>query len=677
MPTSLSTPGAQINDPKPHSPLSRSTFKPSYRNLVTARFGEYLPFFAMETVANEKDSLHSIHNLQTMNLKSPLLSGLAMKKDYFSVPYECILPKNWEKVFVHPNIGDDVTESVNCVVRGFNAFVWDAFQKMETRFRLSMQDSPEVQLTNLLKYLIFGEYFYSHGSLLAVTEYRLDSSFKTGFTFLGKDYEFISYDKMFDTFISHLVNLYSSFPNSRYLLTLTLNTFEGTPGETYTVAPDPTIVGGYGIGNVISFRRMLELIREHPAFSIDSIVDEEDLVSQALADIYSAISQSNVTASTSTDIPFNFGWLAAYQLVCAHVYSNDKVDYIYSADLFREYIGSIITDFTGNQPKTFVYNGVTYQYDWLSGEYLKFMLSYDLVNLNDHYIDDVLSYLAAIFNFNNSMRFFDYFTGSRTTPLAVGDTNVVVDANKVSVIDVTKKIQAQRFYNAVQKLGRKFSNYLSGEFGSTPGYDYHNPAFLAHTSDEVGVNVTDNTGTAQMSQANSRTGRFDAMSNNYAFEFDSDRPSVVLGICYFDLPRIYSTATNRNLLHADRFDMFNPHMQFVGDQAVYRCELSMLGGNDLTPFGYQLRNMEYKERVSVASGGFVENLPSWIFLANADREIFNHVSSGFIRSRSEELDPFFVSLNGWSRGSYFHFILAFDNNVVRNSPMVYQPQILG
>ena len=125
--------------------------------------------------------------------------------------------------------------------------------------------------------------------------------------------------------------------------------------------------------------------------------------------------------------------------------------------------------------------------------------------------------------------------------------------------------------------------------------------------------------------------------------------------------------------------MFNPDFQYIGDQPVYGVELGYPYGSSIPEvFAYQSRDMEYKQRFDVASGGFIENLPGWIFDDN-DRLALDRgrLDPDFIRSRNTEFDKFFLSLTGYSLGSYFHFICITDNNVNAKRAMAVDPQILA
>lgn len=189
----------------------------------------------------------------------------------------------------------------------------------------------------------------------------------------------------------------------------------------------------------------------------------------------------------------------------------------------------------------------------------------------------------------------------------------------------------------------------------------------------------ENTGQAQMTEQNSVTAVVKSNSSRYAFEFTPDRPSVIVGVEYFDIPRNYVHVMEKQLFHVDRFDMFNPAMQYIGDQEIDGAEIGM--DNKVMTFGYQLRYAEYKQRVNQCVGGFVEHLPGYIF--KASEETFSQHYAGevklspfYIRSHPFELDAFYVSLTGWSPASYFHFIVKAHNDMTASRPMAAKPTIL-
>ena len=101
----------KVKDNPRHSlfPLERHVFG-------TFRFGEYSPFFYFDGVGSDKVSQRSVTTTRSLSLNAPLMEDVYMKRDYFAVYYDAILPLNWEKVYVNPKKGDDVPSVAGCVV---------------------------------------------------------------------------------------------------------------------------------------------------------------------------------------------------------------------------------------------------------------------------------------------------------------------------------------------------------------------------------------------------------------------------------------------------------------------------------------------------------------------------------------------------------------------------------
>lgn len=682
--------GNKQNAPGGATAKNRSRFPESYSQFQTERFAEYFPFFVMEGVSDDKLPLHSNHEVQTYNLKSPILQSLTKKKDYFAVPMQAILPNNWEKFYTNPNIGQDVPSDCGCGVSDFWTNMRDLFIKSWNALPSSVV-SPDTEASVLqmyLKFFIFFEYIYSAGSLMETLGISGHNWCVVWYDDGANVQRVTTFDEMFDDFCSSLQVLLSSGASSR-AITFTIGS------ETYLIKANPDDRGN---GNAVSLRQALELFRDDLSFTITGVTLGTGGPINSLAGSFKT-EWDPVTYMPTTDAPLNLARLWAYQLCVAHFYSNDHVDYIYSAELFRSYVLQLVTRvYTSSTmivPK-FTVNGYDYVYDALSAKffnivYANFGASNGIFNvasgqstsyLRPDNLNEAYAYFTALFSFKRSLRFMDYFTGSRALPLAVGDHEVAVNSNnKVDIIELSRASMMTKFLQAVNRSGRKFSNYMKELFGKTPAYDYHNPMFLAHTSDLVGAPETENTGAAQVSQANSVTSRFRATSSRWAFEFTPDRDCIVLGISYYDLPRVYSRATERQNFAIDRFDMFNPYLQFIGDQPIYQAEIGTRNPIvDITqPFSYTNRHMEFKQRFNQCNGGFLvksTGLDHWIFTADElRRNFFSHISPSFIRSFNAEIDKFYQSLTGYSLGTYFHFIVRYDNRMDASRPMAYNPTI--
>lgn len=705
--------GNAQNVPQAHTPRTRSTFPLHYHFFNTHRFGEYIPHYVDDLTKDDRYPVRSSGSLRSYTLKSPLMQNVKRNKDYFLVPMEAILPFNWEKFFVNPVRGDDVLDDVGPTVENFwskvssfSSALWGSCYSI-----LSGSSSYQIKLQSVIRCFVILEYFYSAGNLLS----SLNCHGSTYFRAIQRDingsvgadvYNFVDFDDVFDQVISKI---------SACLVPDSVNHVSGT----FTIQSDSwTYVVGNNIdvsnhSEYISLRHALQLFRDNPttiitSVDIASISTQDSRWSTLFSDLATFMdsqieSYPGPTIFMPAEVHCNLSRLWAYQLSVAHYFTNDHIDFVYSAELFRQLIGSYIRNQSSSaftNSLSFVRNGIRYEYDFMSAHFCS--LFFTTFSSNSALLDSILNtqnpsvsgsyflgYLSALFGYRRSLRYLDYFTGSRSQPLAVVNhdvqTTVAVNNNSVSVIDITKSIQAQRFLNSVNRVRHNFEGYLKGIFGGKlPAPDYHNPFYMAHTDDVIFGQETENTASEQMTDNIAITTNLRGNSGNYMFEIDTDRPCILIGITSYDIARIYTKSTDRSFFHINRFDWFNPFMQYVGDQPIYLQELGIWPGNSslltMANFSYTMRHMEFKQKYNIASGGFgvaSTNLDNWIFPAIDRRGTQYSINPDWIRSLNAEFDRFYVSLSGWSLGTYFHFIVDDFNSVNASRPMAFAPQILG
>lgn len=639
----MSTPttqdGNNLNQLQSKKRVSKSRYDIRPDMALTARFGEITPFLVTNGLPSDHLEFRSQMDLRTYTLKSPLMQNIKMYRTYFSVPMRCILPNNWDKVYVNPNLGDDVPQDAFCSISRFNLLsLFHSFA--------NFQVTDKTSFYCFLTYVALYEQVFSSGSLANILGLPLPcldkviatNNFSNLVNALKSDLDFSSldvYDSSFQNVIFHI---------------------------------DTSKVSAHSIA---------QFFLDYPCIptSFDPVV---------FADIQPTI-QAYINALTAPLQPYinnhntaekqvfvDLSRLWAYQLIYHHFYTNDKVDFIYSADTFRSYIGGIIS--TDQGLTSFDWNGQALVYDCLSAHYFPGVIN-----------TFTIQYLCALFPFRRSLRYLDYFTSARTRPLAVGNTAVSVNSGSVDVVDISRSIQMQKFLNQVNRTGRKLSNYVKGLFGEDLGkYDGHDPQWLAQTEDVVYGTETENTAFSDTDPANNIRTNLRVNSNKYGFSFDvDDSECIILGLMHFDVVRFYSKGFDRQTLRKDRFDFFNPFLQYIGDQKIYSLELDrttpvLSGGDGLPAFGYSTRYMEYRQAFPRAVGGFVENLPSWLFDDQmlADGEAF-HITPEVIRSLSSQLDQFYLSLTGTTINDYFHFICLVSNYLSATRPVAVNPQILG
>lgn len=655
---------------------TRSRFPLSYEFFDTHRFGEYHPHFWFDGVEGDKDvRLRSAHDVRSYTLKAPLLQDISMKKDYFMVPLEALLPLNHDKWNPIPVNGDDVSDDVGLGVADFwvlvNSIVLPRLSSISTV--AGQSGSSAVQLVaTIFNALIMGEYFYSSGSLMNSLGARGCRNYRITNSSTGVEY---SYDEFFDLMVGVVAQ------NVKY--------FDAqVPGSsvTYRVILDGSPLLDVNSVTFIDLRTYLQMYRDNGQMVT---VSGSVTLSSTLAAFKTAVSNfmSGLSVQISAQGDYNLQRVLSYQLVCAHFYSNDHVDYIYSANLYRQLIGNYVQNTVGF--KTFVYNGLTYQYDYLSARYMTDIMTRIAGTGGVTPTSDDYAYIAAIFGYKRSLRYLDYFTGTRTQPLAVGDVNIDVQTQAgnsfVSAVDVTRNISRQRLFNAVNRVGAKWDNYIELMSGRKPAPDFHNPFYLGHTADVVYGSESEYTGNVSDSDVQNVTSVLRSNGGKFEFNVDFiDRPCLIIGITYYDLPRVYGRAFERQTFIMNRFDMFNKYMQFIGDQPVDKLELGAIDPSSSSgvvagTFSYQNRDMQYKQRFNQLAGGFgvhSTQLDSWIYRADDVRIRSSVISPDFIRSMSTEFDKFYLSLTGYSLGTYFHFIVRNINDSSASRPMAYAPSIL-
>lgn len=651
------------------APISHSNFDLSYHHYLTPSYGRITPFLKIEGVSGDDLTIRTNSTLRSYTLKSPLMSDVYMQKDYFAVPMEAILPQNWNKIFTNPVIGDDVdAKSCNCLV---DLSLYD-FSQLPNLILSSLKTGAGYFPHISLNALFFLEKIFSKGSLFSLNGINVWSSltfknFQLLAGQIGYRYDSPEYADV-DDFIDAVLGYFRYLLLDRDKTTVTLTYLEldsslseGFTSKTKVFAPSYQ-------GDTSYIEDMFDFCREHfiSSFSANNF-DTSDFEYTLGTIQYNPISSS-----------LNISSIAAYQIVCAHYFTNDRIDYIYSADLYRQMMRSFCSDYSSHK---FSYNGVETLYDELSEYWIEIHFANIVFNAPTLVQLKAFYYFVNLLGFNNSLRFSDYFTGARLTPLAVGNTDISVNSNVVSVIDVSRNIQIQRFLNLVNKTGRKFEEYVSKLFGTYVKPDFHNPSYLGKVRDKIVSYETENTADAQQTKSVSVTSSFNQHSSNFAFEFHCDRPCIIIGVCSFDIPRVYSRIIERDALHYDRFDYFNPFMQFIGDQDIKRLEINpSVGAGADEAWAYQSRYAEYKTRLSICSGGFSKQniLPSWQFVAdmNMSSDISSNISPSYIRSRRSELDKFYLSLTGESPATRFHFIVDMHNNISAKRNMVANPNIL-
>lgn len=610
-------------------------FDLSYAHLATLRYADVHPFFAMDGLPADRLPFRSFHELRSYTLQSPMMSDIKLHKSFTMVPMQSILPNTWDRFIVNPTKGDDVPDDVYCN--------YPILQRIRS-YALSQLGSPgssdSAKSVGLTKVAIVLESVFSSGSLLAS---------------LGLDFSKLwpEFDNYFDVVLVPLLRR----------LPIKLGVDFGNVSATFVINEELSeVTSGTYIENMHDALDFLRdgcdvlAVDENPS---DFIRDNLDSVSSLILTTLNSLASMHTAVF---DYAYDISKPIAYQLSCVQIMTDDSIDDIYTPNLFRQ----LVYEYT--EPTFFTYNGSPIMYD-----------EFSLNRMNS--IVDIYGFFTLIFSFRKSLKYGDYFIDARPQPYAVGDMSAEVKAGEVSAIDTTRSILAQRFLNWSNRVGNKIHDYILALTGVSPTAKSDEPKYIIHEVFDVTGFEVENTGDQQRSDV-SVTTQLKTQNDRYLFDIEINEYCIILGLAHFDVKRIYTGRVDRSNLKSNRFDFFNKFFQYAGDQDIKRIELSAAISNADDAMAYTTRHMQYKTAVSQAVGGFSNGtLPSWAFVNDESSEVTHGVgifgiNSDFIRNHNGEFDRFYSALTGYSLGTYFHFIVKFNNIANMDRQMAIAPDIL-
>lgn len=662
--------------------VKNTTFPINYHLYGTYRFGEYGYCFGFNGLAGDKVKVHQRCTVDTYSLKAPLLTPITMQRTYIQVPRMAIIPNAWDNIYTDPKFGDDIdasqygTSVPASVINSITDQITTSVKQTIIDFRNTVTgqtptvDSIRNGISDIINYLTIAELIFSNGSLINAMGAHLN--------ILWKDRK-KTFDERFEEIINSLTKNFGSW------------TVEINNNDQYEIILNPTESGLENIktfasvGTILTINQLLEKLRDGDKMNLLSahntngnILTNYNQWTPLFTDFNEIADDIDEWQEGAHEItkPIDIAPLWAYQLSCAEFFTNDNVDYIYNAEKFRNYIkGLIIMHNGGTLPTDMFYtlNGIRYEADALSSkafQFILFDLDYDVISTERR------AYIFALLKYNRSLKYKDYFTGSRTRPMAIGNAEIEVNQDVVQVIDMAKAVQKTRFWTIVNKIPRDIKGYTKGIFGTDVAPDWHNPLYLGKIREVVYGQEVENTGEAQLTEPMTRTTTLKNEGKGIRFDFQLDRNSIIIGFLSFDINRVYTRGIKRDFFHVDRYDMYNPYLQYTGDQEIYGEEYDARHGQT---FGYQGNYMEFKQHNNDAFGGFITALKGWTFM---DRYVEiekgwqaenTNIGPDFIRSKPSELDRFYISLTGKSMSNYFHFIVDTYTEVTANRKMSYNP----
>ena len=397
-----------VSEPNVRVIRGKNHFPQSFMHPSTCRYGEVDPVMAFKCERGDVVPYKIATDLNTYTLQSPMKSEVNMYSAAFKVPMYGIYPRNWDIMLPIPNKGDDVPDDTRCLFSPY-----DFTARLYTGI-LTARASKNVN--GVVRNILLQEYVYSAGSLFSKFNMHFDSR-RCNVTRQTGNLGYFVFDSYFDThFIPWLKDVLASDSTNI--------TIEHIDSETpvYSVTFDKYLIGTkFGVNSYfISLRRALELLRTGE-YLITSAIDDE---------LFNSLP---IFASTGNSLPINIEPIVAYQIACSQFFTNTKIDFVYSAELYRDNMQSLVYGEDGRVP-TFTWNGIIKQYDVFSKRCLADALSGLDTPASDVYLYHS-SFWFNLFSFSRSLRYGDYFTAAHPEPLAVGDINApVIDGSGCAAV---------------------------------------------------------------------------------------------------------------------------------------------------------------------------------------------------------------------------------------------------
>lgn len=633
-----------LNNAQPYNNEGYNTFDRSNVHQITQRFADIRPYNCQVPVDGDVIRNRNVFDLSTYTMKSRLLTRVRQHLSAFSVPISAILPNNWDLIIRQPSRGNDVPSNVYPY--------WDLtqfFTNLKTQLTgTGLQAMDPIEAAYLVIAL---SGMLGHDSLLKYLGYSSPVA----------DEVDDLYASMVDEIITKPYAIqYEDADSNSY-------TLSGTAG--LSAVMDLLERVWRGEFTLKAFRYNGNIISAWTAISESAL----------LAQITAILTADGTVVRTVLMTP-----VAAYQMTCAQFYVNSHIDDICTGRAWlsnlNAYCQSLITI-----PLFFTLNGVTHPYDFFSTYLLGLFVNKNTIAIPRLGHLTWFQIVSNVFALRNSLRVPDYFVDSRLEPLAPGNFDVAVNNNAVSVIEVNAKMWLQRLANAVNRSNDEINQYLYNMTGIQRQRIEPQPCPIVSETFDVHQQETENTGQAQVSDADAVTSRLSRTESKYMFEIMVDEPeTVIIWLQSFSAQYTYPNAIDKHFDLQDRFDIFNSFMQHVGDQEVKTHELDALVPYG-QKFGHQLRYAQYKNSISIACGGFSRGvLDTWALMwpryqngsAGNTVVVSDRLDSSFIRNHNGDFDKFYQSLTGKDPASRFHFICQFYNITANNSKQQAYPTLL-
>lgn len=407
-----------------------------------------------------------------------------------------------------------------------------------------------------------------------------------------------------------------------------------------------------------SVSHMIETFEQFPDFYLLTGVGHQPLADVSFADLvnnddinYTQILLSSSFVGVADTI--NIEPIIAYQLVIADKFSNNLVDNIYNPDKYIASLRGLVSAsslFGDIMDSSYVLDGDRYFYSPVSNNVFR-KVTAEYGNNPTLYVI-ISNYLLQIFSFGRSLRFGDYFTGSKLEPLARGDVNVSVEDGQVSAIAINQKEWLYSFLYNLHISSSEFKDYIRGIFGSDIKADRKDIIRLVRQERYLGKESIENTGTAQFNVSSTGSGLpitsvLRGSSLPAKLLYHSPESGLLITVVWHDTNIYRSNSISRDAFIKTVLDEYIPENEFLGDQEVITHELDSAAPRRGI-FSWNQRFAEYKMRYNFVSGAMLGDKGNTMLVTDSGYSFnaaIDHLSSDFIRQSILDYERFFPQNN--------------------------------
>lgn len=625
--------------------LDRLNSFPLNRSHATSfDLSKVIPVDHLRTVPRDVIDLNTEVRLLGNATSAPILSDIRQFVETYKVPYQAIYGRDWETVIgVVKDRGTAVPEDTRAYFSP--SLLWT---NLVSAFSFMYNVESPAWITASIKLLLAMRSVFTECSLLPYFNIHLHKNvylnyYKDGVRcYLG-------------TWMNHVFNnLFSSLKTEDIAFYVTLDDkvvyyhFNST-----SAIPDNT----KNIVIVESVSHMLEIFEQFPSFifctalghtpiqgfDFSYFADGEDDLCQKL------LSSSFVGVADT----INFEPIVAYQLVISDKFSNNLVDNIYNSDKYMAALRGLITSVSVVADivnSSYILDGDRYFYSPVSNNIFKQLTTQS--GNNPYLFTMVSNYLLQIFSFGRSLRFGDYFTGSKLEPLANGNVNVSVEDGQVSAIEINQKEWLYSFLYNLHISSSEFKDYIRGIFGSDIKADRKDIIRLVRQERYLGKESIENTGTAQFNVSSTGSGLpitsvLRGSSLPAKLLYHSPESCILITVVWHDTNIYRSNSISRDAFIKTVLDEYIPENEFLGDQEVITHELDSsapLRGI----FSWNQRFAEYKMRYNFVSGAMLGDKGNNMLVTDSGYSFnaaVDNLSSDFIRQSILDYERFFPQNN--------------------------------